>query len=129
MSTPGEPTPITAEAQARIRELQALITDSQRRADKSEDEDIREALNLQAAALGLKIVRLRRGLPEEAPAEAPKEEEPIERPPEPTPEQMHEADLLIQRAMLEKRRGNRQAAGDLLKKAAEIAPGGATVLE
>jgi tetratricopeptide (TPR) repeat protein len=37
--------------------------------------------------------------------------------------------MLVQRAMLEKRRGNKQAALDLLKKASGTAPGSATVLE
>jgi hypothetical protein len=37
--------------------------------------------------------------------------------------------MLVQRAMLEKRRGNKQAALDLLKQAVDKAPGSATVLE
>jgi tetratricopeptide (TPR) repeat protein len=131
MSTPEEqPESISPEAEARIRELQALITESQRRADKSKDEDVREALNMQASALGLRVVRLKRGLPEEGlPAEEAEQEEELEPLPVPTPEQLREADLLVQRAMLESRRGNKQAASDLLKKAVEAAPGASSVLE
>src|ERR1041384_2077635 len=102
MSTPSEqPNTIPPETEARIRELQALITDSQRRADKAKDEDIREALNLQVSKLGLKVARIRRGQPEELPSEVEKAiEEEFEPLPEPTPEELHEADMLIQRAML-----------------------------
>jgi tetratricopeptide (TPR) repeat protein len=131
MSTPEEQSnPISPEAESRIRELQALITESQRKADKSKDEDVREALNMQASALGLRVVRLKKGLPEEGPSieEAERDEE-LEPLPVPTADQLREADLLVQRAMLESRRGNRQAAGDLLKKAVEAAPGASSVLE
>lgn len=130
MSTPEETVTISPEAAARIVELQRIITESQRKADKSEDEDVKEALNLQISALGLKVSRLRQGKPEEAPVrekEVPEEDlEPI---PETTEAQLQEADMLIQRAMLEKRRGNKQAASDLLKKAAEVAPNASVVIE
>lgn len=134
MTNPGEQSPqappLSAEVEARIRELQALITESHLKADKAEDEDIREALNLQISKLGLKVARLRRGQPEDLPIEVEKAvEEEFEPLPQPTPEELHEADLLIQRAMLEKRRGNNQASSDLMKKAAEVAPGAASVLE
>jgi tetratricopeptide (TPR) repeat protein len=131
MSTSGEqPDPITPMAAARIRELQSLITESQRKADKTDDEDLREAWHLEASKLGLMVARLKRGQPEVLPVavEKPAEEE-LEPLPKPTPEQEHEADMLIQRAMLENRRGNKQAASDLFKKAAEVAPGAASVLE
>ena len=42
---------------------------------------------------------------------------------------MEEADKLIQRAMLEKRRGNQKAASDLLEQANDAAPGAASVME
>jgi len=131
MSTSGQqPNPIPPEAQARIRELQVLITQFQRRADKTRDEDIREALNLQVSSLGLKVSRLQHGMPEDPPPEpekAPEEEaEPM---PVPTAEQLESADKLIQRARLEKSRGNKQAASDLLKQAVDVAPGASTVLE
>jgi tetratricopeptide (TPR) repeat protein len=131
MTSPGEqPPPISPEAEARVRELQGLITDFQRRADKAEDEDIREALNLQVSKLGLIISRIRQGLPEALPSESePAEDENFEPLPQPTPQQQEEADKLVQRAMLEKRRGNNQAANDLLRQASETAPGSATVLE
>src|SRR3954467_5865807 len=104
MSTPEEqPNTLSPEVEARIRELQALITESQRKADKAKDDDIREALHLQASKLGLKVARLRRGQPEELPVEVEKEpEEDLEPLPPSTPEQLLEADRLVQRAMLEK---------------------------
>lgn len=131
MMTPGEqpdPIPLTEEVQTRIRELQAVITDAQRRADKATDEDIREALNLQISNIGLRVSRLRRGLTEEIPVKEPVHED-VEPLPQPSETARAEADMLVQRAMLEKRRGNKQAAIDLLKKAVETAPGSATVLE
>ncbi len=97
------------------------------RADRAKDDDVREALNIQASMLGLKIVRLRRGLTEDAPeAEPEPESAPL---PPPSAEQLEQAEKLIQRAALEKRRGNNQQSTDLLKQAADIAPGAATVLE
>ncbi len=131
MSTPSEqPDPIPPETQARIRELQTLITEHQRKADKAEDEDIREAHNLQVSRLGLKVARLRRGQPEELPSEVEKAiEEEFEPLPKPTVEQLEEAEKLIRRSALERRRGNNQLAGDLLKQAIEVAPGSAMALE
>lgn len=52
-----------------------------------------------------------------------------ELPPRPTPSQLAEADGLIKRSMLEKRRGNTRGAGDLLRQAADVAPGSPSVLE
>ena len=52
-----------------------------------------------------------------------------ELPPRPTPSQLAEADNLIKRSMLEKRRGNTRVAGDLLRQAADVAPGSPSVLE
>lgn len=122
--------PISPEAEARIRELQSLISGFQQRADKSKDEDIKEALNLQISKLGLKVARLRRGQPEELPSEVEKAiEDEFEPLPKPTVEQLEAADKLIQRAMLEKRRGNKQAAGDLLSQAVDVAPGASSVIE
>ncbi|HVT11507.1 MAG TPA: hypothetical protein VHE55_04510 [Fimbriimonadaceae bacterium] len=131
MSTPSEqPNPIPPETKARIQELQALITEHQRKADKAEDEDIREAHNLQVSKLGLKVARLRHGQPEELPSEVEKAiEEEFEPLPKPTPAQLEEADQLIRRSALERRRGNNSMAGDLLKKALEVAPGSAMALE
>ncbi len=131
MSSPAEqPEPIPPEVEARIRELQALITESHRKASKAKDEDIVEAHNLQISKLGLKIARLRRGQSEDLPSEVEQaiedESEPL---PKPTPAQLEAADKLIQRAHIEKRRGNKQGAGDLLREATEAAPGAAPVLE
>ncbi len=52
-----------------------------------------------------------------------------ELPPAPTPAQLSEAENLIRRSALEKRRGNKQLSTDLLRKAAEVAPGSLTVQE
>jgi len=49
--------------------------------------------------------------------------------PPPTPEQTEAAEKLIRQSMLEKRRGNTIGATDLMKKAADAAPGSAVVLE
>lgn len=130
--TPGdqpEQIELSFEVQERIKELQAAITDAQRRADKTTDEDIREALNLQISNIGLRVSRLRRGLSEEIPQKPDIPEDEVEPLPQPSEREREEADMLIQRAMLEKRRGNKQAALDLMKKASEVAPGSATVLE
>ena len=50
-------------------------------------------------------------------------------PPPPTPSQLAEAENLIRRSVLEKRRGNKQLSTDLLRKAAEVAPGAMAVQE
>ena len=49
--------------------------------------------------------------------------------PLPTPAEADKAEQYVRQSMLEKRRGNAVAATDLLKKAAEAAPGSAVVLE
>lgn len=54
----------------------------------------------------------------------------VEAPPAPpTPEQAEAAERLIRQAMLEKRRGNTKAAGDLMQQAVDAAPGAPAVLE
>ncbi len=63
-----------------------------------------------------------------APSEV-KEEEVAPVIPLPSPEQADKAEQLIRQSMLEKRRGNKVEATDLLKKAVEAAPGSPTVLE
>lgn len=52
-----------------------------------------------------------------------------ELPPAPTPSQLSEAENLVRRSALEKRRGNKQLSTDLLRKAAEVAPGALSVQE
>ena len=52
-----------------------------------------------------------------------------ELPPPPSPSQLAEADNLVRRSALEKRRGNKQLSTDLLRKAAEVAPGAPSVQE
>lgn len=127
----GEPIKLEPEAKERIKFLQSKISELQRKADKSEDEDIKEGFNLEISKLGLKVSRLQKGQSEELPSEVERveEEEFLEPLPIPTSAQLYEADNLIQRSRLEKTRGNSQAATDLLKKAAEVAPGAALVLE
>src|SRR5690242_15078637 len=113
MSTPEDPNALSPEVEGRIRELQAFITEHQRKADKTDDEDIREAHNLQISKLGLKVARLRRGQSEELPSEVESAiEEEFEPLPQPTPEQIDAAEQLIRRAVLERRRGNGPAASD-----------------
>ena len=56
-------------------------------------------------------------------------EEAFKNVPPPTAEQTEQAELFIRQSMLEKRRGNAIGATDLLKKAAEAAPGSPVVLE
>lgn len=131
MNHSGEPpNPIPPEAATRIRELQAMIDNLQRKADRAEDEDIREGFHLQISKLGLKVARLRRGAPEDLPSELEEalDEAAAEPIPRPTEAQIEQADQLIRRAMLEKQRGHKQAASDLLREAAEVAPGAASVL-
>jgi len=78
-----------------------------------------------AGALEVKLASLRAELPvietPNAEADAP--------PAPPTESEAAEAERLTVLARLEKGRGNRQAATDLLKQAAAIAPGSATVVE
>ncbi|MEA2553204.1 MAG: hypothetical protein QOJ65_1380 [Fimbriimonadaceae bacterium] len=52
-----------------------------------------------------------------------------ELPPKPTLSQISEADRLVKNARVAKMRGQKQAASDLLRQAAEVAPGAVTVLE
>ncbi len=61
--------------------------------------------------------------------ELEKQEEEFAKIPLPTPAESEEAEKLIRQSMLEKRRGNANGATELLKKAAEVAPGSSVVLE
>ncbi len=131
MSSPADqPVLLTPEAEARIAELQAAINQLRVKADKAADADIREGFQIQISKMGMKVALLRKGEPETLPSEIEKEVElEGEVLPKPSEAQLEEADKLIQRAMLEKRRGNRQQATDLLKQATQVAPGAASVLE
>lgn len=85
-----------------------------------EDPDIR-------AVLESRIRDLRAKLPEKPVAPEPAvADEPLL---PPTQEQLDRADGFIRQAQVEKMRGNKQAASDLLKKAAEAAPTSPAVLE
>ncbi len=83
------------------------------------DRDMEEALGLQIQAVQKQLANLQ-------PIAEPEPE--VELVP-PTPDQQEEADRLVQRAQLEKRRGNAALASDLLAEASRIAPTSATVLE
>jgi tetratricopeptide (TPR) repeat protein len=64
--------------------------------------------------------------PSKESAELPEPNAPI---PLPTPAESDKAEQYVRQSMVEKRRGNAVAATDLLKKAADAAPGSAVVLE
>ena len=87
---------------------------------ETKDKDIRGALDERVRQIEAQIL-----------AEPPKaEEEEPEIPPEPpTPAQLAEAENLVRQARVEKMRGNSKGAGDMLKKASEVAPGAPAVLE
>lgn len=128
----GEPVKLEPAAIERIAFLQAKISELQYKADRATDEDIKEGFNLEVIKLGMKVARLQRGFDEELPSEVERtehDEEELEPLPKPTLAELTEADSFIQRARLEKTRGNLQGSTDFLKKAAEIAPGAAPVLE
>ncbi len=87
---------------------------------ETKDKDIRAALEVRIQQLEEQI----------RPAEKAAAEEEIEIPVEPpTPVQLAEAEKLVREARVEKMRGNTRGAGDLLKKASEVAPGAPAVLE
>lgn len=87
---------------------------------ETKDKDIRAALDVRIGQLEAEI----------RPVEKPAEEEEIEIPIEPpTPQQLAQAEQLVREARVEKMRGNTRGAGDLLKKASEVAPGAPAVLE
>jgi len=115
--------PSKAGLEAQIRELQTQLLDAARAVesggptpniqDVSHLKGIRDKLSLAMQQIGATDLLVDVG----------------ELPPKPTPSQLLEADNLIKRSMLEKRRGNNAAASDLLRKAAEVAPGSPAVLE
>ncbi len=127
-----EPIQLDAATLDRIKFLQSKISDLQWKADRADDPDIKEGFALEIYKLGMKVAQLQKGLSEELKSEAAPsavDDDELEPLPVPTSVQLMEADSLIQRARLEKVRGNLQGSTDLLKKAATIAPGAAPVLE
>ena len=88
-------------------------------------------------ALEEEAARLREALTSQVASEATPESEPVvepaveaEEPPKDlTPEQVERAEKLLQRYHLEFTRGNQDIAGQILKEAAEVAPGSSIVLE
>jgi tetratricopeptide (TPR) repeat protein len=120
---PGPKGPSKAGLEAQIRELQTQLLDAALAVEKGGPSpnpmdvahlrEVREKLQAAMQQIGGVEIQVDIG----------------EMPPKPTPAQLTEADNLIKRSMLEKRRGNNQAAGDLLRKAAEVAPGSPIVLE
>jgi tetratricopeptide (TPR) repeat protein len=89
------------------------------------------------AVLDMRIMQIQPTLPPLPASKRPKKETekaadedlPLESIPLPTKEEAAKAEQLIRQSMLEKRRGNVVGATDLLKKAAEAAPGSSVVLE
>ncbi|RYG37720.1 tetratricopeptide repeat protein [bacterium] len=84
------------------------------------DADIRAALDVRIKALEEQVV----AIPEKV--EESVEEVPLR---EPTPREKEEADRLIAMARLERNRGNKAKATELMKQAADLAPGSSTVIE
>lgn len=115
--------PNKAALEAQIRELQIQMLDVASRvskagpdpnpADLAQQKKIREALQGAMQLIKGTEVQIDIG----------------ELPPAPTPSQLSEAENLIRRSALEKRRGNKQLSTDLLGKAAEVAPGALSVQE
>ncbi|CAN5661808.1 hypothetical protein BH11ARM2_BH11ARM2_16850 [soil metagenome] len=84
-----------------------------------QDADIRAALDVRIKALEEQVATI-----PTAPVAQPVA--PVR---EPTPKEKEEADRLIALARLERNRGNKPKATDLMKQAADLAPGSAAVLE
>ncbi len=103
-------------------ELKAELARLRVKRSETRDPDIRSALDL-------RIEQVEQSLLEQK-ADTPEEPEIPEIPPEPpTTAQLREAEQLVRQARVEKMRENHRASTDLLKKAAEVAPGSPAVLE
>ncbi|RYG25407.1 hypothetical protein EON82_07255 [bacterium] len=85
-----------------------------------QDRDIRAALQARIDELSAKVA---------AEPEVEEVAEPEELPPPPTPEQAEQAERLVRQAVLEKRRGNKEAVTKLLQEAVAVAPGAPATLE
>lgn len=123
---PGEGSSDLARDLAELDRLQRLQ-------EAAPDEDIREAYALQIQALSMRVRKHRFHVEpaEEAPVETPvphPEEVAEVPPPPPSPAERDEAERLIRLSNVEKMRGNRQRATDLLEQAAAVAPGASSVL-
>lgn len=115
--------PSKAALEAQIRELQTQLLDTARTVEKAGADpkpgdvahlkEIREKLQTAMRQIGSTDIQF----------------DPADLPPAPTPSQLAEAENLIRRSVLEKRRGNKQLSTDLLRKAAELAPGAVPVQE
>ena len=122
----------TLEEPAEIQKLRQELAKLQEKRAQTKDKNI-------IAVLDLRIMQIQPTLPPppkakkstQVSSKVEKDEdesdlEPIEAP---TPAQVEAAEKLIRQSMLEKRRGNAAGATDYLKKAANVAPGSAVVLE
>jgi len=115
--------PSKAALEAQIRELQTQLLDAAQVVEKGgANPNPMDVKHLQDVRQKLQSAMHQINVPDPA-------LEVGELPPPPTPAQLSEADNLIKRSMLEKRRGNSRGAGDLLRQAADVAPGSPTVLE
>ncbi|HEY0867779.1 MAG TPA: tetratricopeptide repeat protein [Fimbriimonas sp.] len=118
------PAPVTGSGSSARSELHRL----EEKLTTIADPDIR-------SVLVARIQQLYAELPPEPPTaeaaavEAPAPEEPDEPLLPPTQEQMERAESLVRQAKVERMRGNRQAASDLLRQATEIAPTAPALLE
>ena len=113
-------------------ELKKELKRVRQKAQVAEDKDVRAALSLRAEQLEKEVEALEEAEAAELQSGTPSatEEEPEEElAGEPSPEQIELAERYIREARLEKSRGNKQRAIDLLRMAAEAAPGSASVLE
>jgi tetratricopeptide (TPR) repeat protein len=120
---PAAKSPSKAALEAQIRELQTQLLDAARAVEKggaspnamdiAHLKQIREKLQNAMQQIGTIGAGVHVG----------------DLPPRPTPSQIADADNLIKRSLLEKRRGNNREAGDLLRLAADVAPGSPSVLE
>lgn len=122
-STESKAGPSRAALEAQIRELQSQLLDQARTVQLARPApDPRDV-----AALELTRTKLAAAMQAIAAAEMPAFTG--ELPPKPTPSQQSEADTLIRQSRVAKMRGQNQVATELLRKAAEVAPGAVSVME
>ncbi len=132
IAAPQPERPPEAEETEEIRKLRAELAKLKENLAQTKDRNI-------ISVLQMRIAQIEPSLPpppkSERQTQKPKREDDDEddqalanlQPP--TPAEAEEAEKLIRQSMLERRRNNAATASDLLKKAAEVAPGSPVVLE
>lgn len=127
---PTDPTPETSKPKLSVDELRIQLNVLERKLLEAQEPVVREALQMRVTEimkeLGPDLVLKPTTPTGEAPKKR-KEEEPL--PEKPSAEVQIAADNLIRQARVCKMRGQVQEATDLVKQAAEIAPGSSVVLE